>query len=155
MISPETLRRYPFFGKLTEKQLQMLAMASEEMRLDDDQVLIQEGDEASALYFLLQGCIDLYYTVEDSFHTEQRRVIPVTGVNPGEPFGISALIAPHVFTSTARSCGESRLIVFPVGALREAFAEDPGLELELLKKISAAAVQRLHSTRVQLAAAWA
>lgn len=155
MISPETLRRYPFFGQLTDKQLQLLAMSSEELRLADDQVLLNEGEEASTLYFLMQGCIDLFYTIEDSFHPENQRVIPVTNVNPGEPFGISALIAPHVFTSTARSCGETRLIALPVEALREAFAEDPDLELELLKKVATAALQRLHATRIQLAAAWA
>lgn len=76
-------------------------------------------------------------------------------VNIGEPFGISTLIEPYVLTSTARSSNTSRVLRFDGNALRELFAEDQELELLLLRQVAKTAVERLHATRTQLAAAWA
>lgn len=154
MISPELLRRYPFFGHFNENQLRTLAMIGEEITLDDEQVVLEEGKPAQALFFLLEGSVDLYYTVEDPKQPTGLRELPVSEINVGEPFGISALIEPHILTSTGRSSGKSRAIRFDAQALHNAMSEDPQLELILLRAMSKAALQRLHATRIQLAAAW-
>lgn len=149
MISPELLRRYPFFNKLTEDQLRELAMIAEEVELGDGEAAFQEGETAQALFFLLYGCIDLYYTVTEAYKAKDRKEI-----NVGEPFGISTLIEPHVLTATARSCGSSRVLRFNGEELQQVLQADPQLELALLRKMAGAAIERLHAARVQLAAAW-
>jgi CRP-like cAMP-binding protein len=154
MISPELLRRYPFFGRFSESQLKALAMIGEEVTLEDKQMVLEEGKPAQALFFLLEGGIDLYYSVEEPSRPNGLKELPVCEINVGEPFGISALIEPHILTSTGRSSGESRVIRFDAQALHSAMSEDPQLELVLLRAMSKAALQRLHATRVQLAAAW-
>ncbi|OGO25728.1 MAG: hypothetical protein A2136_05010 [Chloroflexi bacterium RBG_16_54_11] len=89
------------------------------------------------------------------FHQVGKAEIPVCDINPGEPFGISALIAPHVLTSTARSTGESRAIRLGVDDLKSAFVRHAKLECLMVRCVAEAAMGRLNSTRVQLAAAYA
>jgi CRP-like cAMP-binding protein len=154
MVSPELLRRYSFFRSLTEQQLANLAMQSEEIRFDDQQVILEEGETARNLYFLLEGCVDLFYTVEQNFHSHKRKEVLVGQINPGEPFGISTIIEPHIFTSTARSCGISRLLRLKSDGLDKLFIDDPELEIFMLRNMARAALERLNTARVQLAAAW-
>jgi CRP/FNR family transcriptional activator FtrB len=154
MISPELLRRFPFFRQLTPKQLDELAMSAQELHFRNDDAILEQGQPADALYFLVEGCVDLYYCVEESYRPEDCRQVAVCQINPGEPFGISTMIQPRVFTSTARSCGPSRVIQFDAQALAKLFEEDPGLELALMRRMAEAAISRLNATRIQLAAAW-
>ena len=45
MVSPELLRRFPFFAGLSEEQINQIAMISEEERYEADEYLFQEGEE--------------------------------------------------------------------------------------------------------------
>ncbi len=155
MISIELLRRYPFFGRLGYEQLKSLAMIAEEIKLEDGQVVIEEGKPANALYFLVEGSVSLYHPVGSAQTKTSTTEVPVCDINPGEPFSISALIEPHVLTSTARSSGVSRVICLGVDDLKTAFAQDPKLECLMIRCVAEAAMGRLNSTRVQLAAAYA
>jgi len=134
--------------------LASLAMIGEEVNLKDDQVVLEEGKPAQALYFLLEGGIDLYYTVKEDARQKECKEILVCQINVGEPFGISALIEPNVLTASVRSNGASRVLQFDVKALKTAMKTDPGLELVLVREMARAAIQRLDATRVLLAAAW-
>lgn len=154
MISPELLRRYPFFGHFSQTQLASLAMIGEEVKLKDDQVVLEKGKPAQALYFLLEGGIDLYYTVKEDARKKEFKEILVGQVNVGEPFGISALIEPNVLTASVRSNGAGLALQFDEKALKVAMKADPGLELVLVREMARAAIQRLDATRVLLAAAW-
>ncbi len=155
MISIEVLRRYPFFGRLTYKQLKTLAMIAEEITLSECQVVIEEGKPADALYFLLEGSVSLFHPVGSALAKEGTTDVPVCDINPGEVFSISALIEPHILTSTAKSNGVSRVIRLSVVDLQAAFAKDPKLECMMVRCVAEAAMGRLNSTRVQLAAAYA
>ena len=154
MISPELLRRYPFFGHLSQAQLASMAMIGEEINLINDQVVLEEGKPAHALYFLLEGGIDLYYTVKEDARQKDCKEILVCQINVGEPFGISTLIEPNVLTASVRSNGTSRVLQFNREALKAAMKADPALELALVREMAKAAIQRLDATRVLLAAAW-
>jgi CRP-like cAMP-binding protein len=155
MISIELLKRYPFFGGLVSEQLKTLAMIAEEIKLEDGQVVIEEGKVADALYFLLEGSVALYHSYGKPRTSDGSLEVQVCEINPGEPFGISALIEPHVLTSTARSAGDSRVIRLMVEDLKTVFAQDARLECMMIRCVAEAAMDRLNSTRVQLAAAYA
>lgn len=155
MISPEKLRQHPFFRSLDDEQLRQVAMLAEEEIYEDGEVIFQEGEPATALYFLLDGYIDLYYTIAEMRHAAQEKGIPVGEINPGEPCGISALIEPYLLTSTARTNGVSRVLRLDAVKLRSLFAKDRRMAYLLTHQAAKAAIERLHATRVQLAAAWA
>lgn len=155
MVSPELLRRYPFFAHLGEAQLQAIAMLAQEITVETGTTILEENNPADAFYLLLEGNIDLYYTVKESYKPELQKEVVVGEVNPGEPFGISALIEPYRFTSTARTSADSRVIGIDAQALRELLEKDQSLAYQIFKKIARAAMERLSATRVQLAAAYA
>ena len=154
MVSPEMLRRYPFFALLDPNQLANVAMNTEEVEYEDGATLFEQGKEARELYFLLDGCVDLYYTILDAYLPADRREVLVCQINPGEIFGISSLIPPRELTSTARSRGSSRVLMMDAAQLAVLLKQDSKLEILLLHRIAQAAMQRLNATRIQLAAAW-
>ena len=155
MISVELLRRYPFFGRLGYEQLQALALIADEIQLEDGQVVIEEGKPADALFFLVEGSVTLFHPMGSPRLEGGIPEVPICEINPGEVFSISALVEPHVLTSTGRSNGESRVIRLAVEDLNAAFAQDPKLECLIVRCVAEAAMDRLSSTRVQLAAAYA
>jgi len=155
MISPELLRRYPFFGFLSDAQLKAIAMLAEEEAADKGTIIVQEGETATALYFLMKGALDLFYTVSEEFKPETKKEFFIEEINPGEIFGISALIEPHVLTASARASTDSGLIRIDKEGLLSLFEEDKDLAYTFMRQVARTAMERLHTTRVQLAAAWA
>jgi CRP-like cAMP-binding protein len=155
MISPELLRRYPFFGTLTDVQLRQIAMISDEETHDGGKILLKEKAPADDLYLLIKGSVDLLFTVEEEYHPDRRKEFMVGEINPGEIFGISALIEPHQYTSSVRTAGPVEVIHINGRALREQCVADPSLACHLFAQVAMLAVERLNATRVQLAAALA
>ncbi|MEW5719025.1 MAG: Crp/Fnr family transcriptional regulator [Chloroflexota bacterium] len=149
MISLELLRRYPFFAGLDEAELKALAMISEEVRTPAGTILFEEGQTADALFLLLSGSVDLSFNspLGNGFR------IHIGEVNPGEPFAISALIPPHMFKHTARASGAIHALKIAAAPLRAICEKDARVGHVLMRKVAEAAMERLHFTRVQLAAA--
>jgi CRP-like cAMP-binding protein len=153
MISPELLRQYPFFGHLNDHQLKSIAMIADEITFEKNVKLFEEGEDASVLYFLLEGSVDLHYFGEGEMSQELKGGLPVGTINPGEPFAISAVIEPHIFTSTAIATRPSRAIKIEAIPLLDLFGQDRRMAFLLTRQAARAAIERLNSTRVQLAAA--
>lgn len=154
MISPEILYRYPFFGGLDDTQVKALAMIADVETLASGVTLFNEGERAKTLYFLLEGCVVLYYMGNGTTIDKFKEGIPVGEINPGEPFSISALIEPNVLTSTARISKPSRVVKFDAESLHYLMQKDQRLAYILTRQAAAAMIERLQATRVQLAAAW-
>lgn len=155
MISPELLRRYPIFGFLNDQQLKAVAMIAEQEDVEKDTIVVREGDQATALYFLMNGGLDLFYTVSEEFKPETAKEFFIEDINPGEIFGISALIEPHVLSASVRTSSASQLIRIEKDGLLALFEQDKELAYAFMHQIAKTAMERLHATRVQLAAAWA
>lgn len=155
MISPELLRRYPFFGPLNEEQLKAVAMLADQESVHQYTVLLKEGNPAEALYLLVEGSLSLYYLVEEERRPELSKEFPVGHIDPGEPFSISALITPYLLTSSVKADSPCEVIRFDAQALRDLCEQDRDLGFVFMKQIAKTAMDRLNSTRIQLAAAWA
>ena len=155
MISPETLRRYPFFGNLSDEQIKAIAMIAEDKSFGKGAVICEEGKHADAFYLLLAGGVSLYYISEDEYHPETRKEFLVGEINPGEVFAISALIEPYIYTTTVCADKDSRVVKFDSEDLHNLIQQDPKLNCVLMQKIAIALMERLTFVRVQLAAAWA
>jgi CRP-like cAMP-binding protein len=148
MISPEILRRYPFFCCLNEEQQKAIAMVTEELSVPAGKELFLEGHPVEALYLLVEGSVDLFYATGDS-----KDQLLVGEINPGEPFAISAMIEPYTFTATARVAAPSRVLKIDAKALRALCEVDSKMGYLLMKQVAAMSIERLHFARVQLAAA--
>jgi len=155
MISPEVLRRFPFYSFMSHDQLREVAMITDEVKYDKGQVLFNMDAVADNCYMLLEGAIDLHYIVIDEHEPELRKEFVVGTINPGEVLGISSVIEPYVYTATAIVINESRLLKTDAVALKELCAANPELDYGLQRVVAKSTMERLHATRVQLAAATA
>ena len=155
MISPEVLRRFPFYSFMSHDQLRGVAMITDEVKYDKGQVLFNMDAVADNCYMLLEGAIDLHYIVVDEHEPELRKEFVVGTINPGEVLGISSVIEPYVYTATAIVINESRLLKTDAVALKELCAANPELDYGLQRVVAKSTMERLHATRVQLAAATA
>ncbi|NTU63821.1 MAG: Crp/Fnr family transcriptional regulator [Chloroflexi bacterium] len=153
MISPELLRRFPFFGFLDEPQLKAVAMLSEEMEVEKDANIFETDQSAEALYVMVEGSIDLNYKVVDRDDPKIVKEFFISELNPGDIFGLSALLEPFKHTMTAKVLTPSRVIRIEARGLRALSELDAKLQAGLMKATAMAAMERLHDTRIQLAAA--
>jgi CRP-like cAMP-binding protein len=151
MVSPELLRRYPFFANLSDTQLKEIAMLAEEESFAKGDNILQENQPALYLCLLLEGSADLIYASRGA----QNKEFTIGQVNSGEIFGMSALIMPHQLTATVRSSTPGRLLKIHATKLRELCDNDCSMGYILVSHIAQVAMERLYYTRVQLAAAWA
>jgi len=154
MISPEVLRRFPFFGWIDAENLREIAMISEELPVEKDTTLFEEGASAQYLYFLISGSVDLFFSVSEQTHSVQHKEYYTGSINHGEAFAISALIAPHIYVATARANVPSVVLRVDAASLRQLLENQPLLGYHMMGQIAHVAMERLSSTRVQLAAAW-
>lgn len=150
MVSPELLRRYKFFGLLEDAQLKVAAMLAEEVTCPPGTVLFQQDTATPAVYVLLEGDVDLFCRLGEA---RQPQEVLVGEINAGEVFGLSALIEPYQGVASARAVAASRLLKFEAPRLRAACAADNRLANGLLAAVAKTALERLYSTRIQLAAA--
>ncbi len=155
MISPERLRRYPFFAGLSENQLDSIALISEEKSGEINEVIFEEGQPANLLCLLAEGGVDLYYTSSQPPRTKEYKEAYVGSINPGEIFGVSALVEPFILNAFTRFSHKSTYISIDAVRLRALMNSDPALGYILLQHLTKAIIKRLFDTRVQLAAAWA
>ncbi len=153
MISPELLRRFPFFGFLDESQLKAVAMLSEEVLFEKEAVVFETDQAAEALYVMVDGSIDLNFKVIDREDPKIVKEFFISELNPGDIFGLSALLEPFKHTMTAKVNAPSKVIRIEASGLRALSELDAKLQAGLMKATALAAMERLHDTRVQLAAA--
>ena len=155
MISPELLRKFPFFGPFSEDQLNAFAMMAEEKMCKKDTILFNEGDPADFLYLLIEGNIDLCFKSEEKYHPKETKTLFVGVINPGEIFAISSIIEPYILNATGRATRDCNYVQINAEQLRKYLDEHPDAGYLFCKQIAKVMKNRLASTRVQLAAAWA
>ena len=150
MLSPELLRRYPFFASLDGQQLEAIAMIAQEKTYPKGASLVKENAAATCLSLLVEGDIDLIF----SGGGEGAIVNALVGsIAPGEVYGVSALIEPYRYTATARATMPVKVIELDGLALRAMVEKDCKLGCVMMRNVAIAVLERLRYTQVELAAA--
>lgn len=150
MVSPELLRRYPFFGLLDDEQLKALAMIAEEKTYAKDAIIVKENAPANKLMLLLEGDVDLIY----SGGGEGAVVNALVGsIAPGEILGVSSLIEPYTYICSARNTMPVKVVEIDGEAVRALMQVDKLLGYAMMCNAAAAVLERLKYTQVELAAA--
>lgn len=150
MVSPELLRRYPFFASLNPEELQAIARISEEKTFPKGALLVKENQEATRLYLLLDGDVDLIFSGGGEGAITNALV---GSIAPGEALGVSSLIAPYTYISSARATVPVKVVEVDGKALRALMDADPKLGFSMMGNIASAVLERLKYTQVELAAA--
>lgn len=150
MVSPELLKRYPFFALLTTDQLKALATFAEEKTYPKDALLLKENTPADRLILLLEGDVDLIY----SGGGEGAVVNALVGtIAAGEMLGVSSIIEPYIYISSARATTPVRVVEMDAAAVRALMQVDKAMGYVLMSNVAAAVLERLKYTQVELAAA--
>lgn len=153
MVSPELLRRYPFFGFMDDAQIKALSMIAEERHYKQGDTIIEFNQAANSLFFLVDGSASYYYVVTSEHDPYYKKEYFISAFNPGEIFGISALIEPYVYTSSVRVDKDCHIIEINSSSLRALCQVDLKLAYGLMQAVAKASLERLQHTRVQLIAA--
>ncbi|MEW5719866.1 MAG: NrfD/PsrC family molybdoenzyme membrane anchor subunit [Chloroflexota bacterium] len=148
-VSPEILRRSQFLVFPDAARVQAVAAIAEELDIDGDQVIFRQGEPAEALYILLEGSVNLYSTRGPGAMNE----LHLGTIGPGEPFGISTLIAPFKLTASARATTPCRVLKIDGKQLRALGEADPQLGQTLAQRAAQAALTRMSWARTHLAGA--
>ena len=152
MIALERLQHFPFFAFMEEKQLKAVATIAQEVQFNAGDEICEAHTPSDALFFLTQGSLLYYMVVISEYQPDYRKEYFIGVVNPGEIFGISSLIEPHLHTATLRADKLSYVIKIDGSALRTLCEEDVHLSLGLMRAVAKTAMNRLEMTRVQLVA---
>lgn len=159
MVSPELIRRYRFFAGLTREQIEVLARAAEEQRVDAGQYFFHEGEMLSTLWLVLEGAVAVVMelpnhetpqTVADQLTGKLRtRDVVISTVGPGCVFGWSALVPPYGATASTKTMTRVHVVKFDAESLREHFEVDCAFGYLIMQKIAQITRDRLHDTRIQ------
>ena len=147
MISPEVLRRYPYFASIGEESLKTLAMMAEEKTVPADTQMFNEGDPANCLFVITQGEVNIQYLLGSG---ELRTVDTLVD---GDILCWSALIEPYKTTAIGTTAKETHLVCLDGQKVRQLCENDPLVGYRLTVQIAKLLAHRLEGARVQLAAA--
>jgi CRP-like cAMP-binding protein len=150
MISPEFIRRYPFFAMLNDDQVRAIAMIAVEKVHPKGTLLVKENATATKLIILVEGDVDLIYSGGGEGAISNALV---GSIAPGEMLGVSSLIEPYTYISSARANGTVKVVEIDGVTLRAAMQADNQLGYVLMCNVAAAVLERLKYTQVELAAA--
>ncbi len=146
MISPEVLRRFPFFAGLTDEELKSVAVISDEERYEANTFIARQREQAKKLYLLLQGSVDVMIDT-DQEGLEHETVSTLT---VGDVFGWSALVEPYTLTSSLFAATPVTMVAMDGAGLRALFELDCHLGYIVMKKAAQVISNRLKDTRVQM-----
>jgi signal transduction histidine kinase len=130
----EQLRATPLFGGLGDEQLERLVEMGEIVDLPSGTRLIGEGEQADALFVVLDGELDV---TKRSGSSE----IPVARVGPGSLQGEIAALEGGRRLASVQAATDAEVLRIPIGAVRELLGAGPDVALAIIRT----AVSRLRA----------
>jgi CRP-like cAMP-binding protein len=145
MISPEMLRRYPYFADASDESLRQLAMAGHEVKVHAGATMFDEDEPADQLYIIVHGEIDIVYSLPDG----KRRTVDT--LVDGDLLVWSALIPPHRTTGSGIATKDTHLVALAAERVRTLCEQDSKLGHQLMNQVVKLLSNRLDCVQVQLA----
>lgn len=137
-VTVEDLEELALFSEVPEWALARLAESAIKKLMPQDSLVVQQNDEARALYVLLEGTVHILVHFEDVGEL-------LMGVQrePGSLIGWSTFRSPHRYMDSVRCEESSWLLGLPREAFEEVFAEAPFLGYQILKRVATTVDNRL------------
>lgn len=159
MVPIELIRRYPFFAGFSQDQITDLADASNQVSAQTGYKFINEGEQLTNFFLVLEGTVGIVIKVPDR-ETEQSltrqitnnlitRDVTVSTVGAGEMFGWSALVPPNISTANAKALTDCRVLEVDYRALEPIIEEDCCFGHLLTLKAAQVIRGRLRDTRIE------
>jgi len=124
----EHLAKVRLFSSCSDKDLQKIAKASDEVAIDAGRVLVEQGTTGRECYVILEGSASV-----------ERNGVRVTTLGPGDPFGELALLDGGPRTATVTAETPMKVLVLGQREFAGVLDEVPGLA----HKVMASLAQRI------------
>jgi CRP-like cAMP-binding protein len=125
------------FKGVSQRVLGEIGKLSEEVVFEKDLVIFRTDEDASCIYELAEGIVDIVVSEKDNMHYSIMR--------PNEIFGWSALVEPYVYTATARCITKVKVIQIARDAIEDTVKRHPAEGLIIYKHLAGIIGQRLRS----------
>jgi CRP-like cAMP-binding protein len=125
------------FKGVSQRVLGEIGKLSEEVVFEKDLVIFRTDEEASCIYELAEGIVDIVVSEKDNMHYSIMR--------SNEIFGWSALVEPYVYTATARCITKVKVIRIARDAIEDTVKRHPAEGLIIYKHLAGIIGQRLRS----------
>lgn len=159
MVSPELIRRYPFFAGLSQDHLIALAKAAYEKKTKSGYKFFCEGKELTEFYLVVEGAVSIDFAVPDPDVKQEvseqltgdlkTKDVTVSTVGTGDVFGWSAIVPPCNATAGATAVTPCRVIAFDCEKLREDFKQDTGFACSMILRAAHVMRDRLRDIRIE------
>ena len=159
MVSPELLRRYPFFAGLSHGHISTLAKLADEITVEAEEYFFHEEDELNRFYLLLEGAVSIVielpernvdHKVSDQFMRDMKtRDVIVSTIGSGDVFGWSGLIPPYRATAGSKALTSCRVVAIESTELLNIYEEDCQFGLLMTQKAAQVIRDRLRDLRTE------
>jgi len=150
MTKLDVIKENHVFQSLNGEQWQKIAAISEEKTYPAGQVIFREGEQAKALYILEEGKVLLEMRIAPYPERTPVPTATIQVVTQGELFGWSALVAPHVLTSSGITASKCQVILINGEQLMEMMDSDPVMGYEVMTRLAETIAGRLKHSREML-----
>jgi CRP-like cAMP-binding protein len=136
---------HTWFGRdLAPETQERLARLGSVVEIADDEVVLDEGEDAVEMGILISGRLALRTMVPE------RGPVTILSVEPGDIFGWSAVLPEAKAQSTVVATEPCLALVIDGARLRAALKDDHALAASLYPRVLQAVARRLRATRLQL-----
>lgn len=159
MISPELMRRFPLFSELSTKQIQVLAVAGNQVHVEPGTCFFNEGDAIRKFYVVVEGEVNIFLKVTDQSikHTYIQQLlrnvvqedVTVSTSIAGDLFGWSGLIPPHIATAGARAKTSCIVMEFNLDKLQTYFERDCKFAYLMTLKAAQTMNERINNLQIE------
>ncbi|MGL5152382.1 MAG: Crp/Fnr family transcriptional regulator [Clostridium sp.] len=123
-------RRVSIFESLTDEELREITKQVKRKRYAKNEVIFEEGDEASTLYFVNRGKIKLYkYTCDG-----KEQILHI--LSEGDFFGELNLVRNSKDTFNAKALEDCGICTLSKGVIREIILKNPEIGLKMLEGVA-------------------
>ncbi|MDI6763232.1 MAG: cyclic nucleotide-binding domain-containing protein [Thermodesulfobacteriota bacterium] len=142
MVSVEWLKKTELFESLNESQLNVLLSHSGIQSFSEKEMIFRQGEEATRLYILIQGAIDLTVKAQERIDFMTSKI-----EKEGAVFGTASLMEPFQYNVSALCLKPSEVLVLDANRIRDKLEEDPRMGMEVMRKLAAIYFNRLNELR--------
>lgn len=135
MIIVEAIEESDLFKGVRPEFLNEIGKIGEIKNFKHGAIICKTNEKARYIYQLVEGQIDITL--------DEKEIIHFTVDRPGEIFGWSALVEPYIYTATARSKTDSRVVRMSRESLEKIIIQHPTDGLAILRHLTSIISQRL------------
>ncbi|OPY67936.1 MAG: transcriptional regulator FixK [Syntrophorhabdus sp. PtaU1.Bin002] len=135
MMIVESIEESDLFKGASQQFLKEIGNAGEAKHFKRGSIIFRTNEKALYIYQLVEGSVDIMMVEKEVIHFTARR--------PGEIFGWSGLVEPHVYTATAKCKTDTRAVRISREAVEAAMMKYPADGLAILRHLTGIIAQRL------------